>query len=275
MNAEKIIITKDKYRLINEKFISENKPNVLFLPGGLGFGSEYFLPVINNLNSVANLWRLDFPDDGSNRFNEAIDFDNTWRPGLIEAVKALDNVVLITHSVSAMLALTIPELDKILKGFVIIASAPSAKWQIGLLERAKNYNLPSLEKLNYIYAQNKNDHTFKEFFLSLLPYYIKPDYLESAKKLFDALSYHYIRYEWSQNYFQINKYQAISPKETPTLILGSHSDIITPISLFKDEPDFLRSNISFFEIKNAGHFPWIEKPKSFKQSLEKFLINLC
>lgn len=119
------MITDKYYRITPERTQVHDAFNWFFLPGGLGFGSEYLLQLIACLDIEDNVYRLDFPDDGSNRLSQAINFDAIWEKGLLQCLSRYKNAILVTHSVSSMLALTIPNLEKVLSGMVIIASSPS------------------------------------------------------------------------------------------------------------------------------------------------------
>lgn len=76
------------------------------------------------------------------------------------------------------------------------------------------------------------------------------------------LPYNYETCNWSKEHFDsIYKAQWI-PQDVLTLIIAGSEDHLTPISLFKDHKEFNRRNILIKEISHAGHFPWIENPKS-------------
>ncbi|HTX17752.1 MAG TPA: alpha/beta hydrolase [Bacteroidota bacterium] len=56
----------------------------------------------------------------------------------------------------------------------------------------------------------------------------------------------------------------------PTLILAGDEDFICPPSSAEALHDLI-PNSSLVEIKQAGHFPWLEKPEEFFQSIETFV----
>jgi pimeloyl-ACP methyl ester carboxylesterase len=64
------------------------------------------------------------------------------------------------------------------------------------------------------------------------------------------------------------------PEKVPTLILGSEFDWMTPFELFENDPRFLRDNITFCKVKEAGHFSWADNPSGVKAAFEKFLTKL-
>ncbi len=86
--------------------------NWLFLPGGPGLGSESLFPLLNILELPGNMWRLDFPGDGSNTTSNNKKSFSKWHQALNEATRALSNVILVAHSKGGMFALASPELEK-------------------------------------------------------------------------------------------------------------------------------------------------------------------
>ena len=98
-----------------------------FLPGGPGLGSESLLPLIEVLDLPGTLWRLDLPGDGSNRENGA-DILN-WPQALLEAADVFGQPVMIGHSTGGMFLQSLPELEKKIKGLVLLDSAPDNSWQ--------------------------------------------------------------------------------------------------------------------------------------------------
>lgn len=60
------------------------------------------------------------------------------------------------------------------------------------------------------------------------------------------------------------------PQNVQTLIIGGEFDAVTPLSLFRKDARFKRSNIEIVLIKNAGHVPWIEELEEAKKLLYKF-----
>src|ERR1700730_10259035 len=95
--------------------------NWLFVPGGPGADSSYFLSLINNLDMPGNYWLIDFPANGSNIKNDTkadYDFD-LWDECLISAVKKFQNPIYVGHSFGGMFPLLFSELEDLLRGFVI------------------------------------------------------------------------------------------------------------------------------------------------------------
>ena len=116
---------------------SNSQYNWLFLPGGPGLGSESLSDLIKILSLPGAIWYLDLPEDGSNTTDDKFSFSN-WSISLIEATKALDQVILVAHSSGGMFALATPELEDNLLGLVLMDSSPNASWQNFLCSMLKN-----------------------------------------------------------------------------------------------------------------------------------------
>ncbi|HEY5260284.1 MAG TPA: alpha/beta hydrolase, partial [Rhabdochlamydiaceae bacterium] len=98
MPISKYLWTKLGSRLNRIRSSGKKKLNWIFLPGGPGLGSEAIAPLTSILKLPGKTWLLDLPGDGSNLRGS---FKN-WKPALLEAVQALDNVILVGHSRGGM-----------------------------------------------------------------------------------------------------------------------------------------------------------------------------
>lgn len=222
--------------------------NWIFLPGGPGLGSEYLMPLISILKLPGHFWLLDLPGDGSNTTSNNKKSFSHWEKALIEAVDLLENVVLVGHSTGGMFALAAKGLKSRLKGLVLMNSAPDCSWQKDLQV------LPKLKKANNNYL--------KKMTLEGAPHmFATSKGLKEGKQLLEKLPYNYETFHWSEKNFDRNFRAKWFPDKIPCLILAGDKDIVTPISCFSDKKKWHRKNILMKEIKNAGHFPWMDNPK--------------
>lgn len=259
--------------------LKKKNPNWLFLPGGPGLGSEYYQSYLEKINLPGKLWRMDFPGDGSNLLDKPIDYTQ-WASGLIEAVKQFEKVVLVTHSFSGMFALTVPELEDALSGFVLMDTAPNKlwrSWQHFTTEHPKELrahidqlDLARLNELQALYEQNKNNETFKNLTVFRREYFTSAEVEKEAKKMFDTLPYNYETFDWAQVYFHPTYEATWIPQNLPTLILAGSNDVLTPIFLFQKNKRFERDNITIMEIPGGSHFPWMEQPGLVEDALSLF-----
>ncbi len=266
--------TESRARLKWVRSAEEQKLDWLFLPGGPGLGSESLLPLLNILKLPGNMWRLDLPGDGSNTTaNSAASFSN-WATALIEAVSKFDQVVLVAHSTGGMYALSLPEMEGLLYGLVLLDSAPSGQWQSLFADLVKNFPIPELEILQMKYKESPSNSALKAVTLAAAPYLFTKKGQALGVEMLSALPYNCEVYQWSEEHFD-HTYQAKwVPQAIPTLILSGERDLVTPQKLFTERKEWNRSNILFKLIRDAGHFPWIENPEGVIRAFNEYMQML-
>lgn len=250
--------------------------NWLFIPGGPGVDSSYFLSLINELNIPGNFWLIDLPGNGSNISDKApADFNfDSWDNYLLSTIQKFENPILVGHSFGGMFPLLFPNLEKLLKGFVILNSAPSL-WLEEAAKLAREKNLPLLTEPMAAFEHDPNQETFKKALLACAPYYFPSNNLENGIKLLNQLQMNYLAAAWwLKRASSMNFSAKWVPENIPTLIIGSSEDCITPISLFEKDKRFSRKNINIEKIQDAGHFPWLEKMEIVKEKFKAFVDKL-
>lgn len=241
----------------------------LFLPGGPGLGSEYFQDLVEYLNLPGIVWLVDFPGDGSNRSNK-YPVEPNWVEGFINLVHTLQPCIVVTHSFSGMFALSVPEIEKYLNGFVIMNSALDHRWFSQRQDILHQVN-PDIDIVRNAYIQNKNDENFKKLTLASINLFFTNNEVEKGKKLLENLPYNFYYYDWIQNHFHPEFSYKWVPKKIPTLIIGSENDALCPISFFQNEIAFKRNNIEIHCVPNAGHFPWVSAPNNIKTLFDNYI----
>ncbi len=262
--------TKSRARLQLVLRAGRKKVNWLFLPGGPGLGSESLLPLLDILKLSGSLWLLDLPGDGSNTTSNNSEFFSKWPLALIEAVSQFDRVILVAHSTGGMYALSVPEIEDLLEGFILLDSAPNAGWQASFAEVIGDFPVPGLEVLQEKYMKTPNNQTLKEVTLASAPYLFTQRGQESGIKSLRSLPYNYETCQWSENHFDRTYQAKWIPKTIPTLILAGDKDLVTPLRLFKNEKRFNRYNIIIKSINEAGHFPWIDNPTEVAEIFSEY-----
>src|SRR5689334_6021773 len=125
-------------RLQHQSTYGNSEINWLFLPGGPGLGSETLASLTELLKDKIPgiIWHVDLPNDGSNLLKDKP--ISNWRSSIIQATSAFDKTILVAHSTPGMYVQTMPELENILHGLVLIGSAPNSSWQKIFAEYCKN-----------------------------------------------------------------------------------------------------------------------------------------
>lgn len=248
--------------------------NWFFLPGGPGLGSEALLPLIEILSLPGMLWKLDLPGDGSNIQKDNARAISKWAKALEEAVSALENVVLVTHSRGGMFALAAPNLEPYLTGLVLMTSAPDMQWQKDLEKKIVHFPLPEADKEDLLYLQNPNNLQLKKCLVAGAPrMFASSDGLEKSADFFKQLPVNYEAWEWAKDHFDPT-YEAKWVPKCPTLILSGKEDIAIPIQYFRAKKEYQQKNFLQKEIDKAGHFPWMDNPNEVKQVFKDFVAFL-
>lgn len=272
--SKSVFWTESRARLQFARKSGQKNFNWLFLPGGPGMGSESLLPLLKILKLPGSLWLLDLPGDGSNTTSDNSASFSRWAIALVEAARQFDHPVLVAHSTGGMYALSLPELEGLLKGLVLLDSAPNTKWQASFAESVRDFPVPGLNVLQEKYEKNPNNRILEELTLASAPYLFTGSGQAAGIETLRSLPYNYETCMWSEKYFD-RIYQARwAPKAIPALILAGEKDLVTPLRFFLNEKRFNRENITFKSIKDAGHFPWIENPAEVAEAFCAFVNRL-
>ncbi|TNF69358.1 MAG: alpha/beta hydrolase [Gammaproteobacteria bacterium] len=249
--------------------------NWLFLAGGPGLGSDSLSELTNLLELPGTIWHLDLPGDGSNNTDDDIKYFANWSKALLEAAHQLENTVLVAHSTGGMYSLATKGLANILRGLILIDSAPDHNWQDVYSKFMENIKFTDeIHQLLSEFEANPSDDLLKQITLATMPYYLPKNSIKKTLSIFKELPFNCRSFTWSaENFDNIYHYQWV-PDKIPTLILAGENDPITPLDLFKKHPAFQRSNIEIQSISNSGHFPWIDNPQKIKNITHKYTRNL-
>lgn len=262
--------THDGVRLQYQSSYKNTTLNWLFLPGGPGLGSEALAGLTTLLRDKIPgvIWHVDLPNDGSNILKDKSILN--WRQALLQAINAFDNVVLVAHSTPGMYIQTMPELEKLLHGLVLIGTAPDASWQHDFAKFCNINVNPTISKAEMDYQENPNNESLRKLLITAAQYcFVTEKSLLAGITLFENLAINHAANVLAEKMFDAKKYQATwIPQQINTLILSGSSDHITPLSLFKNNPTYQRQNILIQEIAGAGHYPWYENPSEVAQAFQ-------
>lgn len=272
-NVEKnnIIKTKSHARLKLVRMAQDDKNyNWVFVPGGPGLGSESLTDLTNILDLSGMIWHFDFPGDGSNIFDSPDNQFCDWQKALIESTHELKNIILVCHSSGGMFALATPEIEKQLSGLILMDTAPNAQWQKYFESYLQENKIPEVEKLTKLYTETPSNDLLKQLTILSAPYFAMKNREDKIIKVLQELPFNYKSHQWAEKNFDRTYQAKWIPQKIPTLIFSGDQDHITPLKLFRESEAFQRRNIIICEIKNAGHFPWIDNPEEVKLLFKKY-----
>lgn len=258
-----------RYRLIQE---NPGDYNWLFIPGGPGADASYLLTLTKLLKLPGSVWLIDFPGNGDNKYPQGYDFQE-WFDLFVPMVKNFEDPIVVGHSFGGMIPLMCPDLEDILEGFIIINSTPSL-WQTESALMRQKLNIPDLPEKKH-FLENPNQETLNKLMTAQLPYFFKPETLERGRAMFANFTYPYHVILELMAILQSMPYQATwVPQQVKTLIIGGELDYINPYNIFAQDAKTNRPNIKKVEIKDAGHWAWIDQPDAVKRLFEDFCREL-
>jgi len=248
--------------------------NWLFFPGGPGLDSSYFRSLVDILDLPGNVWLIDMPGNGGNFSDKSSENYDHWFEIFPSIIQKFENPILVGHSFGGMFPLLFPELEKMLKGFVILNATPSL-WFEESAAYSKQFKLPDLSKEMQEFTERPCQETFEVALAACMPYYFPESTLEKGRELLLNVPFQYLAAVWWQRKaIELNFSAKWVPQNTPTLIIGSKYDCICPFSMFEKDKRFQRDNIKLLFVEDAGHVVWVENPQAMNAAFAEFSSNL-
>lgn len=255
---------------------TQDSLNWIWMPGGPGVESDYFVPLIEEVELPGTLWLVDFPGNGRHLTGTAADQDfDAWFDLFLPFLRQFEHPVFVGHSFSGMFPLLFPELESILSGLVILNAAPTL-WFDAAADYARQKGLPEIAPVVDQFLEAPSEKTFHAFLDAALPYFFPQEHLDKGRAF---LAHTYWRYEaavwWQKKALEISFSAQWIPEHVPTLIICGSEDGITPSILFQNDGRFQRDTIDLSLVKNAGHFCWIDQPQAVARKLQTFAKTLA
>jgi pimeloyl-ACP methyl ester carboxylesterase len=247
--------------------------NWLFLPGGPGIGSESLIELVDTLDMPGNMWLVDLPGDGSNVAPPTSPGDHyqKWPGVLLEAAQVVPNSVYVGHSTGGMYLLSVPELEKHIKGLVLISSAPDASWHSSFIQMTLQNPLPQVEKAAREFEKNRTNEKLRDIAVASAEWNFTAESVDMGRQFLARMPYNFQAADWSDHCFDNTYVAKWWPNLLPTLILSGSDDRIIAQSLW-DNPKFQRQNVLRRTIDSAAHFLWLEKPEAVREAFAELTI---
>ena len=259
-----------RFRLAAE---SEGRYDWLFVPGGPGGDSGYFLSLLAHLHLPGRAWLVDLPGNGTNKVAKDYDYDQ-WLEIYPTLVDPFHHPVLVGHSAGSHLALLFPELEEKLAAFAILNASPCL-WLEEAVRYGKPFDLPDLSREMAAFTANPTQETFDVALEANLPYYFSPSHLSAGREMLADLPFPWRPAVWWQRTAIASNFSAKwIPQLLPTSVVSGRYDCITPYTLFANDTRFHRENIEFTMIADAGHFPWVENPGEVRRAFDRLIARI-
>ncbi|MEV4140065.1 alpha/beta hydrolase [Dactylosporangium sp. NPDC049742] len=240
--------------------------NWLLLPGGPGIGSESLHGLAEAAGVPGVTWLVDLPGDGSNTVGG--EPFARWPEVLAEAAEALPRVVFLGHSTGGMYLLSVPELEPLLAGLVLVSSAPHAGWLADFERMVGEHPLPAVDAAGAVYEADPTDEHLRRLTVASAPWNFTPAGLSAGAEMLARMPYNTAAVDWSARHFDSTYELRWWPASVPTLIVSGAQDRIVTQRLW-DEPRFQGPHVLHRRIEDAAHFPWIEQPSAVRAALHE------
>ncbi len=247
--------------------------NWLLLPGGPGIGSESLQELADAMQVPGSIWLIDLPGDGSNTARQDNDPYAAWPQVLIEAARAVPDAVFVGHSTGGMYLLSTPALGEVVRGLVLLDTAPDSAWHAEYLAMTLRDPMPAFERAAQEYASNKSRENLATLAVSSAEWNFTPVALASGRALLARMPYNVAAAEWSDANFDRTFKASWWPTRLPVLRLWGDDDRIVSQRGWAASA-YQTPNVSARAIPNAGHFPWIDNPIAVTLAFQEFAAKL-
>src|SRR5215217_2814239 len=249
--------------------------NWLLLPGGPGIGSESLFGLADVLDVPGTCWMVDLPGDGSNVSppgSPEVPFD-VWPRVLVEAARALPNCVYLGHSTGGMYLLSVPELESLLVGLVLVSTAPDAGWRAPFFAMTQRHPLPEVDAASQRYDAERTNERLRDIAVASAEWNFTAESLDTGRELLRRMPYNRAAVDWSDRAFDETYVHTWWPRSLPTLIISGAEDRIVQQSPWT-QPAFQGPHILHRKVEGAAHFPWVERPQAVASAMREFASRL-
>ncbi|GEN06289.1 Pimeloyl-ACP methyl ester carboxylesterase [Myxococcus fulvus] len=249
--------------------------NWLFLPGGPGIGAESLFGLADALDVPGTCWMVDLPGDGSNVSPPGAPASphDVWPRVLIEAAQALPNCVYLGHSTGGMYLLSVPELESLLVGLVLVSTAPDASWRAPFFEMTQRHPLPEVDAATRRYEAERTDERLRDIAVASAEWNFAPEGVTEGRELLRRMPYNRAAVDWSDRNFDETYVHTWWPRAVPTLIISGSEDRIVQQTRWT-QPAFQGPHILHRRVKGAAHFPWIERPQAVAAAMRELVPRM-
>ena len=261
----------------------EGRP-ILFMHGGLGLDHTGFRPWLDPLGDVAQLIYYDHLGNGRStrpQSYEGITLD-TWADDAdaLRAELGHERIVLFGHSFGGFIAQEYAlRHGEHLAGLILSNTAPAVDYPDVLKSNARIYGTPEQAQIALDALSNPtlfpDDAAFRRLWTSILPMYFHHYDAEIARAMDASTLYSVNAFTHGSNCLAtFNTLSRLNEVTTPTLLLGSRYDLITPLPHGAERFRAALPNAQLVIFENSGHFPFIEEYTAYLNTVRNWLAQL-
>lgn len=263
----------------NESSSGSKSFRTVFVPGGPGFDSSYLVDLIDKLKLPGSSWRCDLPGNGNYKLEEVFSFED-WQTRFPRAINTFKNsvpggpLIVVVHSFAGLLALRCPALKDTVDAFIFLNSTPNntekevTEGDFIATSEAAIANKDILNKA----AQEET----RKYLLPFASGFCPELSLDEAKRFLGQITCSWQPLYWYERNAPLGKGDKARRLSfvpaCPTLIVEGTADPL--YGQFRKDEGFRSQagpNITFVELKGAGHFCWLKHGEELKKEVDKFL----
>lgn len=243
---------------------------ILVLQGGPGIESKYLTDYMSAIKEKFHVLSYEYASQDETKMSSLV----LELKAIIKSLKG-KKIHLLAHSFGAALAIEyLKEYSKDIASNIFISWIYNGDWfkESELLssafeEKILNSDLAGLSAAD-LSAATKND------FVAFAPLYFPPSSLEEGTELLKKLDYRgEVFFDLMKNYLPTFDLKSIlSSIDRPTLSILGKSDALVNLEYIKKGCEEI-SNVDEEEFEGAGHFPFLDFPDRFNQSVISFVEN--
>ncbi len=257
---------------------------ILFMHGGSGLDHTYFRPWLDALGDTAHLIYYDQLGNGRSsrpQSYEGIGLD-TWadEADALRASLGYERIILFGHSYGSFIAQEYAlRHGEHLGGLILSNTAPALDYPEVLAANAQAYGTPEQAQIALgglsDPAAVPDDEAWRHIWMQILPMYFHR-YDPAIGKAMDEATYYSVG-AFAHGFALLttfNTLERLSTISTPTLVLGSRHDWITPPQQGPERVHAALPNSRLVIFENSGHFPFIEEHDAYINTVREWLASL-
>jgi proline iminopeptidase len=260
---------------------SGRHPPVLLMHGP-GFDHTYFHPWLDPLSEQRRLIYLD--SRGSGRSSRSEGFEGVTIDTLVEDIEALrkhlgfDRFILYGHSFGGFVALVyaLKHGDHLI-GLILDGTAPAFDYQpVMLANAAVRGTAVQVQQLMKAFAgQLIEDDALRQTWKRVLQIYFHRYDPEVGGKMVEEMQFSAAAFNHFAVFFlSINMLDSLCDISTPTLILVGRHDWVCPPAQGGERLHAGLPNSRLVIFEHSGHFPFIEEPNTYLQTVDDWCGKL-
>ena len=256
---------------MNYTLVKGNKKGTIVFIHGNSSSSEVFTSIMNSNKITQSKLTLDLPGHGKSidNYNKLQDFSMaSYTEKIISLINQTDDDILLCgNSLGGHIAIEVSEKIPRLKGLVIFGTPP--------LKKPFNFEEAFIHKseLQIYTAESATDVEIKTaaniivFNKKLIETFIK-SYKSTNPKIRKALAMDFTENRWS------NQFEIFTNLKIPKFIIAGSYDTCIKTEYLLEVVNNCKGTCELINIKNCGHYPSIEQPKEFINTIKHIITKV-